>query len=109
MRRLLDINQGWLYRQWSGQLHSAGKNKEARDAAAKAAMYTRDAGAQFSLGLMDYELGDKQAALAEFRKAIEMDADMRRQFEAPANPQPGQGQRLRAVLEDKAFLDAVLK
>jgi uncharacterized Ntn-hydrolase superfamily protein len=109
LRRLLDINQGWLYRQWSGQLRSAGKNKDARDAAAKAAMYMPGAGAQLSLGLMDYELGDKQTALAEFRKAIEMDANMRRQFEAPADPQPGRDQRLRAVLEDKAFLDAVLK
>jgi tetratricopeptide (TPR) repeat protein len=109
LRRLLDINQGWLYRQWSEQLRGAGKRKEARDAAAKAAMYMPGAGAQFSLGLMDYELGDKQAALAEFRKAIEMDANMRRQFEARANLQPGRGERLRAVLDDKAFLDAVLK
>jgi uncharacterized Ntn-hydrolase superfamily protein len=109
LRRLLDINQGWLYQQWSGQLRNAGKNKEAREAAAKAAIYKPDAGAQFSLGLIDYELGDKQAALGEFRKAIEMDANMRRQFEAPANPQPGRGKPLRAILEDKAFLEAVLK
>ena len=109
LRRLLDINQGWLYQQWSGQLRSAGKSKEARDATAKAAKYMPSANAQLNLGLMDYELGDKAAALAEFRKAIEMDPAMRRQFEAPANPQAGRGQRLRAILEDKAFLADVLK
>ena len=109
LRRLLDINQGWLYQQWSGQLRSAGKSKEARDATAKAAKYMPSANAQLNLGLMDYELGDKAAALAEFRKAIEMDPAMRRQFEVPANPQAGRGQRLRAILEDKAFLADVLK
>ena len=108
LRRLLDINQGWLYRQWSEQLRSAGKNTEARDAAAKTAKYMPGASAQFNLGLMDYELGDKRAALVEFRKAIEMDANMRRQFQAAANPQPAR-ERLRAILEDKAFVDAVLK
>jgi len=61
---------------------------------------------------MDYNLGDKPAALADFRKALQMDPNVRRQFEAPAAaaapPAPGQGggrgQRLRAVLEDKEFL-----
>ena len=109
LRRLLDINQGWLYQQWSGQLRSAGKTKEARDAAAKAAKYMPSANAQVSLGVMDYELGDKTAALADFRKAIEMDANVRRQFEATAAPQGGRGQRMRAVLEDKAFVADVLK
>jgi len=109
LRRLLDINQGWLYQQWSQQLRTAGKNKEARDAAAKAAKYMPSANAQLNLGLMDYELGDKAAALAEFRKAIEMDPAIREQFESPAPAQGGRGQRLRAVLEDKAFLSEVLK
>jgi uncharacterized Ntn-hydrolase superfamily protein len=109
LRRLLDINQGWLYQQWSGQLRSAGKTKEARDAAAKAAKYMPSANAQVTLGLMDYELGDKPAALVDFRKAIEMDANVRRQFEAAAAPQGGRGQRMRAILEDKAFVADVLK
>jgi uncharacterized Ntn-hydrolase superfamily protein len=109
LRRLLDINQGWLYQQWSGQLRSAGKTKEARDAAAKAAKYIPSANAQITLGSMDYELGDKTAALADFRKAISMDANVRRMFEAPAAPQVGRGQRLRAILEDKAFVAEILK
>jgi uncharacterized Ntn-hydrolase superfamily protein len=109
LRRLLDINQGWLYQQWSQQLRSADKPKEAREAAAKAARYMPSANAQFSLGLMDYDLGNKTEALAEFRKAIQMDPSFRRQFEGATNPQPGRGQRMRAVLEDKEFVAAVLK
>src|SRR5436190_1180608 len=81
LRRLLDINQGWLYQQWTGQLRSAGKTKEAREAAAKVTKYMPSANAQVTLGLLDYELGDKPAALADFRKAIEMDPTVRRQFE----------------------------
>ena len=113
LRRLLDINQGWLYQQWTGQLRSQGKTKEARDAAAKVAKYMPSAGAQMTLGSLDYELGDKHSAIADFRKAIEMDANVRRQFEAPTNPQtsaaPGRGGRLRAILEDKEFVKEVLK
>src|SRR5262252_823475 len=81
LRRLLDINLGWLYQQWSGELRSAGKRKEARDAAAKTARYMPSANAQITLGLMDYDLGDKTAALADFRKAFELDPNFRKQFE----------------------------
>ena len=104
LRRLLDINLGFLYSQWSGELRSAGKRREARDAAARAAKYTPTAQSQVTLGLMDYELGDKPAALADFRKALEMDPGIRRQFEASAAPQPGRGQRLRPVLDDQEFM-----
>ena len=96
LRRLLDMNLGWLYQQWGGELRSAGKRKEARDAAAKAVRYMPSANAQLTLGLMDYELGDKAAALGDFKKALEMDAGVRRQFD--------NGQRLRAVREDSEFM-----
>src|SRR5215471_6903193 len=81
LRRLLDINQYYLYQQASGALRSQGKNKEARDAVAKAAKYMPSANAQWNLGLTDYELGDKASAAAELRKAIEMDASFRKQLE----------------------------
>src|SRR5205807_5302896 len=35
LRRLLDMNLGMLYSQWMGQLRTASKPKEARDAAGK--------------------------------------------------------------------------
>jgi uncharacterized Ntn-hydrolase superfamily protein len=111
LRRLLDINQGWLYQQWANQLRSQGKTKEARDAAAKVTKYMPSAGAQVTLGLLDYELGEKPAALADFRKAIEMDPNVRRQFDGSAAQQPGGrgGPRLRAILDDKEFLSELLK
>jgi len=113
LRRLLDINQGWLYQQWTGQLRSAGKTREARDAAARTARYMPSANAQITLGVLDYELGDKTAALADFRKGLEMDPNLRRQFDgsalAPQGGGRGAGGRLRAILEDKEFVAQVLK
>lgn len=108
LRRLLDINQGWLYQQLTGELRSANKPKDAREAAAKVTRYMPSANAWVTLGVLDYELSDKPAALADFKKALELDPNVRRQFEATANPQPGRGQRLRAILEDKEFLRDLL-
>jgi uncharacterized Ntn-hydrolase superfamily protein len=109
LRRLLDINLGWLYQQWGGQLRSAGKTKEAREAAAKYAKYMPSAGAQVNLGLLDYELGDKPAALEDFKRAIQMDPEVRKQFEATDTAQPGRGQRLRPILADTEFLKKLLQ
>jgi uncharacterized Ntn-hydrolase superfamily protein len=102
LRRLLDMNLGLLYQDKIGKLMSANKPKEAREAAARFAHYMPSANAQITLGAMDYNLGDKAAALADFRKALELDASVRRRFEAPANGQANG--RMRAVLEDKEFL-----
>ena len=97
LRRLLDINLGWLYQEKVGRLVSANKPKEARDAAAKVAQYMPSANAQMTLGAMDYNIGDKAAALADFRKALQMDPAVKQRFEAPNG-------RLRPVAEDKEFL-----
>jgi len=105
LRRLLDINLGLLYQEKSGRLRSAGKNREARDAAAVAARYIPTAGAYLNLGILDYNLGDKSAALADFRKALELDPSVREQFQASsATPVGGRGQRLRAILDDAEFM-----
>jgi uncharacterized Ntn-hydrolase superfamily protein len=108
LRRLLDINQGWLYQQRAGELRTAGKTKEARESAIKVTHYMPGANAWVTVGLLDYELNEKPAALADFRKALEMDPNLRRQFESPATPQPGRGQRLRAIIEDKDFMKQLL-
>jgi uncharacterized Ntn-hydrolase superfamily protein len=110
LRRLLDLNLSELYRGKVFTLRNEGKNREARDAAAKAAHYRPDANIFMTLGQMDYTLGDKPAALADFRKALQMDASMRQRFQpstAPAAAPAGGGrggQGLRAILEDKDFL-----
>jgi uncharacterized Ntn-hydrolase superfamily protein len=107
LRRLLDMNLGMLYQDKVGKLMTANKPKEARDAAAKYAQYMPSANAQMTLGTMDYNLGDKTAALADFRKALALDSNVRRRFEAPANGQPNG--RMKAILEDKEFLKQVLQ
>jgi uncharacterized Ntn-hydrolase superfamily protein len=112
LRRLLDMNLGMLYQEKVGKLMGAGKPKDARDAAGKVTQYMPSAQAQMTLGAMDYNLGDKAAALADFRKALQMDPNVKRQFfpvlvfdplAAKSTP-GGRGQRLRAILEDKEFL-----
>jgi uncharacterized Ntn-hydrolase superfamily protein len=97
LRRLLDMNLGLLYQEKVGRLMTANKPKEARDAAAKIAQYMPSANAQLTLGAMDYALGDKTAALADFRKALELDPKIKSRFDNPNG-------RLRAVTEDKEFL-----
>jgi len=109
LRRLLDMNLGYLWQEKIGRLSGAGKPKEARDAAAKAARYMPTAGAYFNLGILDYGLGEKTTAVGEFRKAIEMDAAMRQRFTAPVDGNTKGGGRLRAILEDKEFVAKVVE
>jgi len=110
LRRLLDLNLTELYRGKVFTLRSAGKDREARDAAAKVAQYHPDASAYMTLGLMDYNLGDKPAALADFRKALQLDPGMRQRLQAPTAPAAapagpvGRGQGYRTIIEDKGFL-----
>lgn len=102
LRRLLDLNLGYLYQEKVGRLSTAGKSKEARDAAAKVARYMPSAQAYLSLGILDYGLGEKTAAVVDFRKAIEMDGTVRQRFESPSG-------RLRAIGEDQQFVKRVLE
>ncbi|SPE43027.1 conserved exported hypothetical protein [Candidatus Sulfopaludibacter sp. SbA3] len=101
LRRLLDMQLGMVYQDRMGKLMTANKPKEARTAAAAFARYMPSANSMISLGLMDYNLGDKQAALGDFRKALELDPGVKTRF--TANGTQGGG-RMRAVLEDKEFL-----
>jgi len=56
---------------------------------------------------MDYNLGDKPAALADFRKAMEMDPSARRRFEAaPANAKGNN--RMKPILDDAEFMKQLL-
>jgi len=106
LRRLLDMNLSMNWQQKMGQLSSAGKTREAREAAAKIVQYSPTANAWITLGAMDYGLGDKTTALADFRKALELDPKVRQQFEqVDSAAAGGRGQqRLRAIREDKEFL-----
>ena len=101
LRRLLDLNLGYLYQDKVGKLLGAGRSKEARDAAAKAAQYmpSRPEG-HITLGLLDYLAGDKAAALAELKKGQQGNENFRKQFESSARFRPA----FRGILEDEEFL-----
>jgi uncharacterized Ntn-hydrolase superfamily protein len=111
LRRLLDINLGLLYSQKVGPLLIAHKMQEARDAAAQGARYMPTANSYFTLGTMDYGLGNKAASLTDFRRAIELDPATRRQLQLSAEEVlPGfgpMGRALRQILQDKEFLKQV--
>ncbi len=108
LRRLLDMNLGMLWQQKAGALRTAGKPREARDAAATAARYTPTGNAYMSLGMMDYGLGDKPAAIVDFRKAFQLEPNLRQRLQPSSDTPaaaPGRGgQGLRTILEDKDFL-----
>ena len=74
---------------------------------AAVARYMPSANVQINLGIADYTLGDKPAALADFRKGLQMDPNVKQRFFPNANsagPPGSGGNRLRPVLEDKDFL-----
>ena len=100
LRRLLDMNLGYLYQDKTGKLLRSGKAQEARDAASQAARYFPDrSDTHLTLGLLDYVTNDKSGALAEFRKAQGLDPNFHKSFDA-ASRRP----TYKAILEDKAFL-----
>jgi uncharacterized Ntn-hydrolase superfamily protein len=112
LRRLLDLNLGALYQEKVLRLRTAGKNREARDAAERLTQYVPVANSYMTLGLMDYNLGDKPAALADFRKAIELDPSVGQRLQPAATPAVappaggpgGRGQQYRGIQEDQDFL-----
>jgi hypothetical protein len=101
------MNLGLLYQEKYGRLMQSGKSREARDAMVAVTHYMPSANAQVNLGIADYSLGDKPAALAAFRKGLQMDPNVKQRFfptgngTAPAGPGAN---RLRPILEDKEFL-----
>jgi len=105
LRRLLDMNLGYLWQQKLQSLRNSGAPAQLRDATAKVALYNHTGQAYISLGILDYNQKDKTAALADFRKALELDPTVKRRFDAPAaGATPGRGQQMGAILEDKEFL-----
>jgi len=101
LRRLLDMNLAYLYQDKTFKLLGSDKLKEARDAAASAVRYApAQPDAHVTLGVLDYVTGDKAGALAEFRKAREIDPNIRKQMEAMARYRPA----MKGILEDQEFL-----
>ncbi len=108
LRRLLDLNLGLLYSEKIFRLRTAGKNAEALDAAAKVARYMPTGNSYVTLGALQYAAGDKAAALASLRRAIQLDPAVRQRLQSDT-PAGGRGQLLRPILEDKDFLKQVMQ
>lgn len=101
LRRLLDLNLAYLYQDRTYKLLNSGKIKEARDSAARAVEYIPNRPeAHTTLGLLQYVNGEKAAALAELKKARDLDPKFRQQLESTVKIRP----LYQPVLEDKAFL-----
>jgi uncharacterized Ntn-hydrolase superfamily protein len=82
LRRLLDLNLADDYEDDSDRLLRAGKVKEARGAAVKAVRYApNDPDSHLTLGLLNYHVGDKGAALAEILKSKSLDSNFAKRWE----------------------------
>lgn len=101
LRRLLNLNLTYLYQDQSRKLLRAGRLKEARAAAAKAVDYSpQQPDGHLSLGFLNYLAADKEAALAEFQKAKNLDPNFRQQWDATVRFVAA----FRPILDDKEFL-----
>lgn len=101
LRRLLDLNLAYLYMESSDRLFSARKMPESLAAARKAVAYApNQPDGHLSVAFLEYLSGNKDAALAEFRKAQELDPDFEKQWRATIAYTP----ELKPILEDAAFL-----
>ena len=101
LRRLLDMNLALLYQEKRGRLLRAGQRQEARAAAAVVVRYApQQADAYVSLGMLDYLLGDRAAALAELRRAGTLDEKVRQRMEGAVKARP----EYAPLLEDAEFM-----
>jgi uncharacterized Ntn-hydrolase superfamily protein len=100
LRRLLDMNLGYLYQESTFRFLNAGKTAEARSSAVKAAGYSpARGGPHLTLGLLHYAAGDKAAALSELRRARDLDTSFRASLEAAAKRPV-----FKSILEDSEFM-----
>lgn len=101
LRRLLDLDLGYLYQDQTLKYLGLNKVKEARDAAQKVARYMpARPEAHMTFGLVSYLAGDKPAALAALKRAAQRDPDFQKHFDTVTKARPA----YKAVTEDKEFL-----
>lgn len=101
LRRLLDMNQSILYQDRAFKAFNAGRKTEARQLAGIMVKFMPDnVQTRMTLGLFSYFAGDKDAALAELKRAREMDANFRTTLETSVRNR----RAFAAILEDAEFL-----
>lgn len=104
LRRLLDLNLFYLHEEAAGRLLEKGNLKDARSEARKAAGYAPGHPyAHFTLGLVEYLNGDKDAALKELQEARKGDPGFDKDFEETLRDSP----ELKSLREDVKFLQAL--
>lgn len=104
LRRLLDQALAYNYGDLAYKLLEQHKLAEAKASAEKAAHYgPNDADNHLTLALLTYLTGDKDRALAEFKKAKQIDPNFRKQFEVAVNNE----KEFAPIIRDKAFLEKV--
>jgi uncharacterized Ntn-hydrolase superfamily protein len=104
LRRLLDLNLFYLHEEAAGHLLEKGNLKDARGEARKAAGYAPGHPyAHFTLGLVEYLNGDKDAALKELQEARKGDPGFDKDFEETLRDSP----ELKSLREDVKFLQAL--
>jgi len=102
LRRLLDLNLGYLYQDRTVKLLGSGQNKEAQEAAGKVVRYwPQRPDGHLTLGLLHYASGDQPGALRELRAARSLanNPAFRGQLEAAARRPAFQ-----SILADLEFL-----
>ena len=83
LRRLLDQALAYNYGDHAFKALQAKKLPDARADAEKAVRYTpNNPDSHMTLGFLDYLTGDKNAALAEFQKAKQMDPNFKKQWDS---------------------------
>lgn len=102
LRRLLDLNLGYLYAGAADRARQKGDRPGALTAARIAARYAPgDAYIRRTLGILEYLGGDKEAALRELRAARAADPELRKGFEELLSRIP----ELAPLKNDKEFLE----
>jgi uncharacterized Ntn-hydrolase superfamily protein len=100
LRRLLDLNLAYLYIDRAYKGVGAGNFQEASAAKAKAATYSVNPDTQLRVGFLDYLLGNKADALAQFVKVRPLVPDFEALWRGTVVGRPA----FKPILEDREFL-----
>ena len=100
----VDLNLATLYQGNLQPLITSGDYKGARDLVARIIRYSpNQAGAHMNYGLLSYLAGDKDTAVSELKKALELNPNLRAQLESVAKARP----QYQLILRDEEFLKRI--
>jgi uncharacterized Ntn-hydrolase superfamily protein len=100
LRRLLDLNLAYLYIDRAYKTATAGNFAEASAAKARAANYCVNPDTQLRVGFLDYLLGNKADALAQFVKVRPLVPDFEALWRGTVTGRPA----FKPILEDREFM-----